>query len=60
MIEDGELGGAKRNRGPKLSRGGKRGARTRRIDSVLQLAKDHQEASFKWPSFDLAKRRGAK
>jgi hypothetical protein len=53
MIEEGELGGAKRNRGPKLSRGGKRGARTRRLDSVLQLAKDHQEASFKWPSFKI-------
>lgn len=51
MIDDGELGGNRAKQAPKLSRGGKKGARTRRIDSVLKLAKDHQESSFKWPSF---------
>jgi hypothetical protein len=60
VINDGEIGGSRSKRAAKLSRGGKRGARSRRIDSVLQLAKDHQEASFKWPSFDLAKHKRSK
>lgn len=53
MIGDEAIGGAKKRRGPKLARGGKNGARTRRIDSVLKLAKEHQDASFKWPTFSI-------
>lgn len=60
MIDDGEIGGSRTKRPAKLSRGGKRGARARRIDSILQLAKDHQEASFKWPTFNLAKHKRSK
>lgn len=54
-FRDGEIGGAKVRQPTKLSRGGKRGARSRRIDSVLKLAKDHQEMSFQWPRFNIKK-----